>query len=202
MEEIGIGEKVKGFLFNPVDTFKKVKEETLGEGFRYFIVFLVIYSILSAIAISATLGTIWGSMFSSYANIPGFGALFGSELGLSIITFFIMFLLFGLIGIFLSGAIIHLGVRLFGGKRGYGETVKALIYGGTPSYIFGWIPLIGPIFALWAFILEIFGIRELQDLSTGKALAAILVPILIIVFLLSIAIAAIVYVYVSSMLLP
>lgn len=202
MDEIGVGDKVKGFLFNPIETFKKVREETLGEGLKYFVIFLFIYSILSAIVITATWNTMWGSIFSSYENIPGFGALFQSGAVVSIFAFFIMFLLFGLIGIFISGAIIHLGVLLFGGKRGYKETVKVLIYGGTPSYIFGWIPLIGPIFAIWAFILEIFGIRELQDLSTGRALAAILVPILIIGFLLTIVIAATVYLYVSSMLSP
>lgn len=144
--------------------------------------------------------TVWGFMFSAYKFIPGFEALYESGFGIIIvIILFVIFFISGLVGIFIGGGIIHLGVLLFGGKRGYSETVKALVYGGTPAYLFGWIPFLTIIFAIWALILEIFGIRELQDLSTGRAVAAMLVPIIIIFVILTVIIAISVYVYVSGM---
>lgn len=199
MYNIGFVEKLKGFLLNPTDTFNIVKEEALRDGLRYFVILLLIYSFLNAVVITATWNTMWGSMFSAYQNIPGFGTILGSAPALAVIAFFIMFFILGLIGVFISGGIIHLGVLLFGGKRGYGETVKAVIYGGTPCYILGWIPFIGLIFGVWAFILEILGVRELQDLSTGKAIGAVLVPLIIIGVIISIIIAAAVYFYVTNM---
>lgn len=199
IDRMDIIEKIKGFLLKPTETFKKVKEETFGISFKYFITLVLIFSALNAIMISIMWNNIWGSMFSAYQYIPGFGMMLKSGMVSSIIGLFLMFLVFGIIGIFVSGAIIHLGVKLFGGKRGYKETVKAVIYGGTPGYIFGWIPFIGLIFGIWAFILEIFGISELQEMSTGKAVAAILVPVIIFGVLFSIIIAAVVYMYVTSM---
>jgi len=191
--------KVKGFLLNPIETFKKVKEEPLGESFRYFIVLLLIYSTLNALVLSATLNTMLGSIYSVYQEIPFFGSMIQSGYMLSIPVFFILFLIFGIIGIFIGGGVIHLGVILFGGKRGYTQTVKALLYSSTPSYLFGWIPTIGLIFGIWAFVLEIFGIKELQDMSTGRAIAAIIIPALIIGVILTIIIAAAVFMYVSNM---
>lgn len=121
-------------------------------------------------------------MFYAYRNLPIIGTIFesGSETNIAI-AFFVFFLLNGIIGIFISGAIIHLGVLLFGGKKGYRQTVKALIYGGTPSYLLGWLPVGGIFSSIWTFILEILGVRELQKFSTGRAIAAVLTPIIIIV---------------------
>jgi len=60
-----------------------------------------------------------------------------------------------------------------------------------PSHLF--ITIAG----IWALVIEIIGVRELQEVSTGRAIiAALLLPAIIVI----IAIAATVYVYVSGML--
>ena len=66
----------------------------------------------------------------------------------------------GIIGVFVGGAWLHIFVLLFGGRKGYLQTVKALIYGSTPGLLISWIPVIGIIGALWTLILEILGIQE------------------------------------------
>ena len=197
MEVVVFGEKVKGFIASPIEMFKKVKEEPFGASFRYFIILAVLYALLNAIVGTILWHTWWGFMFSAYEKIPGFGVLFQSEVTTAL-SLFVLFFLFLLGGIFLGGGIIHLGVLMFGGKRGYIETVKAVLYADTPSLLLGWIPIVGIFIGLWSFILEFFGIKELQDMSIGRAIAAVLIPMIIIGVIASIVIAAIVFFYVMS----
>ena len=119
MEDMGVVDKIKGFMFNPTETFKKFREETLGDSLRYYVILLVIYSLLSAVMVMVLWNTVWGFMYSGYKFIPGFEALYESGFGIIIvIVLFVIFFISGLIGIFVGGGIIHLGVLLFGGKRG------------------------------------------------------------------------------------
>ncbi len=173
-------EKVKGLLLDPTGTYQQLKEEELGAALRYYIIWLVILAALTAI-ITAIMGTAFLSMIPQTEEFEMFNSMFGATGGVVLagIIFFAI-LIFGIIGIFIGGLIIHLGVLLVGGKRGYQETVKSLIYGGTPSYLFGWIPVISIIGSIWALILIIFGIKELQEVSIGKAVIAVLIPIIII----------------------
>mgnify|MGYP006297132265 CR=1 FL=1 len=173
-------EKVKGLILDPTGTYQKLKEEELGGALRYFIIWLLIFAVLSALSF-AFIGSMIFSMIPETEELAMFNATFGAAGGLLLGgIIFIAVLIGGIIGIFIGGLIIHLGVILVGGSRGYSETVKSLIYGGTPSYLFGWIPIIGFIGSIWALILVIFGIKELQDLSTGKAVIAVLIPVIII----------------------
>lgn len=195
MEEIGFLEKTKGFLFRPTETFNKVKEEEMGSALKYFVIWLLIYAVLSAV-VFAFIGNMLG-VFSPFQGLSMLGLGTGEMLAL---WHFIFILVSGLIGIFISAGIIHIGVLIVGEKKGYTQTLKAIAYGGTPSYVLGWIPIVIFITAIWALIVEILGIRELHEMSTGKAILAFFIPIIIFGVILSFVIAAIVYVYVSSML--
>ncbi|WFN33475.1 YIP1 family protein [Methanogenium sp. S4BF] len=163
---------VKGFLFNPVDTFQQTKGDEPKAVFTYFVVLLVIYSVLSAII--AAIG-----MDSMLAGaLPGAGGIFGIFLA-SLIGTFILTLIFA--------AWLHLWVYLFGGRNGIMQTVKAVVYGSTPELLFGWIPFIGFLFSIWSLGLGILGIRELQELSTAKAVMvfviAVVIPLIVLVLL-------------------
>ena len=173
-------EKVKGLLLDPTGTYQQLKEEDLGGALRYFIIWLLIFAVLAAISI-AIVGTAFISMMPQSEDLAMFNSIFGTASGFVLGGIvFIMILIGGIIGVFVGGLIIHLGVLLVGGSRGYTETVKSIIYGGTPSYLFGWIPVIGFIGSIWALILVIFGIKELQDVTIGKAVLAVLIPVIII----------------------
>jgi len=80
-------------------------------------------------------------------------------------------------GLFITGSWAHLFVRAFGGRKGYENTMKAFAYGNTPALMFGWIPLVGPAFSIWALILDIIGIRQLHEIFTGRAVGAVLLGI-------------------------
>lgn len=182
MVEIGFGEKIKSFLVSPVETFQKVKDEDLGMVLKYFIVLAVIFSILYAIIETALATTVSWLMPLKMPFVKG---LTGE---LSVVALFVISLFLLVIGLFLGAAIIHVFIYLLGGKRGFVQTVKAIGYGMTPTLILGWIPVVGRIVGIWSLVVEILGIRELQDMSTGKAALAVILPLVIYVIIGAISI--------------
>ncbi len=192
MEEIRFGEKIKGFLVSPVETFRKVKDEDLGPLLKYFLILAFVFSIL--VAIISVVITSARSMMLFPMKIPFMEATMGGITAVVVVMFVMIFILL-IIGLFISAAIIHIFVYIFGGRKGYAQTVKAMGYGITPTLILGWIPIVGWFVGIWSLIVEILGIRELQEMSTGKAVLAVIT-----VIVLYVIIAAIVYIYVTSML--
>ncbi len=65
--------------------------------------------------------------------------------------------------------------------------------------LFGWIPYIGFIAAIWALILEVIGIQKLQDLTTVRAVIAVVVIPVIIAVILAILLAAFIAAFILGM---
>ncbi|MGC9435389.1 MAG: YIP1 family protein [Methanomicrobiales archaeon] len=168
-------ESVKGFLLQPVETFQSHREATLGEALKYYIILIVIFAVLSALL--------------ALAGITGMAGMMGMGLGAGAagVTAFVMVLIGaivgGIIGILIGGVLLHIFVYIVGGRKGIGQTIKALAYAETPALLLGWIPVINIIGGIWAFVLTILGIRELHEISTSRAIIAVILP-LIIVFVL------------------
>ena len=178
VERMGFMEKVSGFLTKPTESFRRVKSESLGESVKYYAIWLLIYAILTAVIFALIFAAIL-SMFGGLTDIPGLGWL-GAGFGVLIaVMLVVMILIGGLIGLFIWGAWLHLWVWLFGGRKGYGQTVKAIAYGATPNFLLGWIPLIGFIASIWSLIVSMIGIRELHEISTGKAVGAVIIALII-----------------------
>jgi len=167
---LSFGEEVKGFLGAPSNTFNNVEAEALGSAVKYFAIWAVIYAILQTI-IFYTLGrgvfqTLWDLL--GLSDAPLFLYYFDP------VTFALLAVLGAFAGLFISGLWTHLFVRAFGGRKGYRNTIKAFAYGDTPVLLFGWIPFVGMLFSIWALVLNIIGIRQLHEISTGRATGAVL----------------------------
>ncbi|MCW3131862.1 MAG: YIP1 family protein [Candidatus Methanospirare jalkutatii] len=172
----GIVEKIKGFLFSPSETFDASKEDTLGDAFKYYIILLLIPALLSAL-IAAVAFSLLAGFFGMM--LPGvMPALTGAGAAVAFIVF-IYVLIAGAIGVLIGGLWLHIWVYLMGGRKGLTQTFKALMYGATPSLLLGWIPFINFLASIWALIVEIIGIRQLHEISTGKAVAAVILAIII-----------------------
>ena len=182
MTKIGFGERVKGFLLSPVETFQKVKDEDLGPLMKYFVVLTLIFSILMAVIMIGLSSAMLSILPVKLPFMAGTAAG-----GLAAVVTFITLLISLLIGLFIVAAIVHIFVYLLGGRKGYTQTVKAMGYGMTPSLLLGWIPFLNIIVGIWALIVEIIGIRELQEMSTGKAVLAVILPGIIIGIIVGIA---------------
>lgn len=170
----GFVDKVKGFLIDPIGTFKASRGDPLGQVLIYYLVLLVIDSVLSALVIEA------GINVFMFASIPGMPVP-------SPAIVFIGGIIGGLIGAFILSLWLHLWVFVMGGRKGLEMTIKSVLYSSTPSLLLGWIPLISLIGAIWSFILGIFGIREFHEISTGRAIAAVIIAIIIPVILIVLA---------------
>jgi hypothetical protein len=167
-------EKVKGFILEPSKTFDATKEDTLEDALKYYVGITAIFSAISAV-LFAFASTLFGSMMG------GFGMMMGASAGIAgAISIFVMLLILMVIGAFIGGAIVHIFVYIVGGRKGIAKTIIALMYADTPYLLFGWIPLIGLIAAIWALVLNVLGIRKFQELTTGRAILAIFMPLIII----------------------
>jgi hypothetical protein len=186
----GIVEKVKGFLMNPAESFRRSRTDSVGAAYRYFVVLLVIYTILSAIVAVAIGMFAFNDMIAQLATTGMMGAALAgafSNLGLFVgaMIVFVVYLVFfiALLGIFLKGLALHAFVLLMGGEKGYQQTLKTTMYATTPFLLLGWIPYVSIIGAIWYIILLIIGIRETQEMDTGKALLVIAIPLVLILIL-------------------
>jgi len=173
---LSIVERIKGFLFSPSETFDASKEDTLGDAFIYFVVMLAIYAVLIAIITAGAYSLIGGMPGMFGAPVMPWGAAMGPLLG---VLFFVYVLVGGIIGVFILGLWLHLWVYLFGGRNGLIQTIKAVVYGETPGLVLGWIPIINIIAAIWSIIVSVIGVRQLHGLSTGKAVIAVILALLI-----------------------
>ena len=196
----GFASKVWGFLRRPATTFRAVREQTLSSTLKYALTCLVIFGAAAGI-IDAVLGA--DLLFE-----PGLGRLADRLVAILVTTG--LSIAGGMTFIFGGGAWTHLWVKLLGGRQGhsYRQTLKALSYGTTPTYLLGWLPIaiVGgadsieattliwaatPIWAaipIWALVLTIIGLRELHEMTTGRAMAvyllAVLIAVLVAVFLI------------------
>ena len=175
-------ELVKGFILSPVETFQKVRPADLGDALKYYLILLLINTILSVIVSLIVISSAWAAIASLF---PALGLEAPAAAGFGAIIFALLMIFISLLVLFIGAGWLHIWVYLFGGRKGYTQTLKAVSYGETPSLLLGWIPLIGIIGAIWSFILWIIGVRELQEMSTGRAAAAVILAVVIIVIIIA-----------------
>ncbi len=147
--------KLRGFILDPVATFREVKPERFTEGLKYVAIFAVIYALAASLILA-----LW---------IPA--ALF---LAVPVVVGVILVVLF------IKGIWQHLWVRLVGGEGGFDQTFNTVAYAATPTFLFGWVPIFGFVAGLWSLVLLVLGLRELHGVTTVRAIAAVLLSIFVI----------------------
>lgn len=193
-----LGEKVSGFIVKPAGTFRAHKEESLGAAYRYYIVLFVFFSVLFGIVAVSLDMNFLTSTIETLSQMPGmegvsaFSVFSAFMVSFDVLVVYLMFVT-GLFWIFVSGLMLHCFVLMFGGEKGYTQTIKSLMYAYTPYLLLGWIPYVNIIAAIWSLLLLILGIGELQEVSTGKAVLVVLVPVILVIIglvLFSVVVAA------------
>jgi hypothetical protein len=178
-------EKLKGFILEPSKTFDSTKEDTLEDAVKYYVGIAAIFSAISAV-LFAFASTMFGSMMGGFGMTLGAGAGIIGAIWLFVTLFILM-----VISAFIGGAIVHIFAYLLGGRKGIVKTIIALMYGDTPYLLFGWIPFIGFIAIIWALVLNVLGIRQFQELTTGRAILAIIMPFIIIGIIVMVVVTAV-----------
>ena len=141
---------------------------------------------LICIEISAILGAIFGDLFLLFGlgtQHPGFNPnpqnlWFPSIVAPDVpIVSIIIAPIVGTIGIVVAAGIQQLLVRLVVGatNSGFGATFRVASYTQVTGLL-NWIPIVGPLLALYGLYLSIVGIREMHQTTTGKAALVVLLP--------------------------
>ena len=191
-------------LSNPLNSFIEVVRRVVLQPVRFFagvprtgsllsplvfaLVCVVISAILSAVLVIAGVQQNPGFNPNPQNVLPSIFAPGSALLGIVFAP------IGGAIGLFVIAAIQQLLVRLIVGESnsGFSATFRVASYTQVTSLV-NWIPIIGPLVALYGFYLSVVGIREMHATTTGKAIVVVLIPfaVVLVVALLVAAVAGI-----------
>jgi hypothetical protein len=157
-------ETVKESLFSPTAFFSKLPSGgSVGYAFAYGMV---------SITIGYLFASLWSMMLPSAS---GQGGGFSNFLG----TFFFAPVV-AAIGLLLNSFVFHVCLWILGGiNDSYNASLKAVCYASGPQ-LFHAIPFLGSLIAtVWWLVLVVIGLRETHQVSTGKVVLAIFLPIIL-----------------------
>lgn len=172
-------------LINPKKYFLSVRKEGFNEPFVYYLIFLFMITLSNTAYELKVFNISWG--WYPLAYVVG--------------------LLVSLIGFFILTGMIHMFLRWIGGKGRYEDTLKGVVYAGTPQYLWGIVVglgylvyfdnpsaimalgIVSVLFALYTIVLEVIGMKILHKLSTMRAfLGCFLLPALVVVAVLTLVV--------------
>jgi len=147
---------------------------------------LAILAVATAIlgAISSGISSLLGTSFQSQFLPPEYRDLAGASIGGGVAGALCSGLIGTFIGFYLGNGLIYLGARIFGGSGDFGtQTYLQSLFAvplGIVSGAAGLIPCVGLLAALvvsiFGLVLTVRAVKVAHNLDTGKAVAAILVP--------------------------
>jgi hypothetical protein len=133
-------------------------------------------------------GTIVSILFQGLMqSIPGFAGRndFFHAFGISSWAFFIVYAilspLFVVLGLFIGSGILHLCLMLVGGaNRSFETTFRVACFTAGAANLFAMIPMCGGLIAaIYHIVLECIGLSRAHQTTTGKALMAIFLPLIV-----------------------
>ena len=167
-------ETLKLVLLNPGVAFTQMKTEGgLSEP--------IIYALIGGSA-----GFIVYFLFSVF--LSSFGIMFDQNalagmMGLGVGTIFMIVLmpLFLAAGLFIASGVLHLCLMLIGGAtRPFEATFRVVCFAVGSAYTIMIVPFCGGAIAgIWCTVLECIGLSRAHNASTGKAVLAVLLPLIV-----------------------
>ena len=176
VKKTGFWKTWRDVMFHPTKFYEQLpKKNSYREPSIFFIkaqaLTVLIFYILFGISLAVALNSQESELAVLIGGFAGIGFLIG------LIIMFPLILLLGWGFLFVCAGLVHLFVRLFGGKQGYKETFTVIAYSVAPS-IFSFIQYVNFPAAIYSLIIEIIGIHKRQKLSLGISIAAVLIPFL------------------------
>ena len=166
-------EMIRDVLLDPVNTFRKMK---LSGDMVSPLVFVLILG-----SVGMIIGFIWSIFAQIFELLP---APHGAEAFAvsTVVKIALMFFspVLTLIGTFIGAGILHLCLMITGGeKNGFEATFRVVAYASGATALFQVIPFCGSIVSgIWAIIAQIIGAMEMHETTAGKAVVAVLLPLI------------------------
>jgi hypothetical protein len=138
--------------------------------------------------IGGSLGGIVSIIFQGlFQSIPGIAARndpfhsLGIGLGVILLIYAVLMPLLVTVGLFIGSAILHLCLMLVGGaNRSFETTFRVACFASGAANLFSMIPFCGGIIAVvYHIVLECIGLSRAHPTTTGKALMAIFLPMIV-----------------------
>ena len=133
-------------------------------------------------------GTIVSILFQGlFQSIPGFASrnqtfdMFGLGPWALVIIYAALSPLLLILGLFVGSAILHLCLMMVGGaNRSFETTFRVLCFASGAGNLFSMIPICGGVIAaVYNIVLECIGLSRAHQTTTGKAVLAIFLPLVI-----------------------
>jgi len=165
-------------MTRPAEFFGRVDPDApFTRPLLFFLVFWVLGAGLAAVSTDPALG-LWTSGYVAAADAAP------AEAMVRLFWFFLSPFV-GLIGLGLNVVFVHVGVRVFVPSAApLHVTARGLCYVAAPQVLVI-VPFLGSLLVFaWALVLAVIGMRELHGTTTGRAVAAVVVPQLLFWFLM------------------
>ena len=167
----------RGVLLNPTSFFRGIARQ--GDFLNP-----AIFALICAL-ISALLGGLVSLLFAPFLAGPedtGGEALAGGLVGF--IVTLILSPIYTAVALLIGAGIYHLLVLLLvrPSHAGFEATFRVVCYVAATQLV-SWIPIVNIVAGVWAIVLSVFGIREVHNTTTGRALAIVLIPVAVVLLL-------------------
>ncbi|MDP8959173.1 MAG: YIP1 family protein [Actinomycetota bacterium] len=187
----GVLESALGVITRPVVTLHRLSQE---RRLAWAVGLTVILSLLSALAITAQFGS------APMGFRPGPPPMPLAQLRpVLLVAAAILGPVFGLLLLAINAALVHGTSLLLRGRGSYAGLFVGLAFAGVPSFFnipFQLLPLaferaggaisllVSLAVGIWVLVLDVIAIRQNYGFSTGRAVAALLIPVLVVIGLL------------------
>jgi hypothetical protein len=167
-------ETLKLVLLNPTTAFSAMKTEG---GLREPLIYAVIGS-----SIGFIVNFLFSLLMSSFGFIGNRNALAGIlSAGIGAVALIIFIPVLIALGLFIGSAILHLCLILVGGaRRPFETTFRVVCFGAGSAYPLMILPICGGLISgIWCIVVQCIGLTRAHQITTGRALLAILLPIIV-----------------------
>ncbi len=172
-------QKIKEVIASPSGFFTSLREKEITPAFFFLLVISAFYSILQGVV-----GFFATALYARFLpqEILKLSPIFTSS-WISLLMIPVAYIFF-VIDSFIVVALMHLGLRIFKGQGTFTQTFQVFVYSFTPTFLFGWIPILGILASIWTFILEIVGFATVHKVSRWRAFfGMILIPAIIFILI-------------------
>ena len=109
-------------------------------------------------------------------------AMFGmGVVGIWSLGYIVLSPLLVIVGMFIVSGVLHLCLMIVGGaKRSFETTFRVVCFSSGSTYLLSMVPFCGGMIAgVWNIVVEIIGLARAHETDTGKAVMAVLLPIIV-----------------------
>ncbi len=169
--------KIKSVLVEPLKFFDSLKKEKgVKQAFIYFMLLSLFSTVLGFIVFLFTQPL----MYDLASKMLGVELPKSPYSNLQNILFTVLGYLLGLGISFISAALLHVWILIFGGIGKFEKTYQLCVYSKTPALLLGWIPGVGFVIWLYDLVLLIIGTQRLHRISRTKSILMYVIPLVII----------------------